>query len=110
MEIEQTIKMKPEEAKSVNSVYIFVIKLDGKPVKRWRKYQSSTSNFVTKTAFLVLDLRSSPGTMSCSSPEEELVASPDCSIICEDKDFFKLVSSGVDFYNNFSAISRLPVK
>ena len=38
MEIEQTIKAKPEEAKSVNSVYIFIIKQDGKPVKRWRKY------------------------------------------------------------------------
>ena len=37
MEIEQTIKAKPEEAKTVNSIYIFVIKHEGKPVKRWRE-------------------------------------------------------------------------
>lgn len=48
--------------------------------------------FLDTFAFSVLDLRSSPGTMSCSSPDEELIASPDCSIICDDKDFFKLVS------------------
>ena len=35
MEIEQTIKAKPTEAKSVNSIYIFVIKSNGTPVKRW---------------------------------------------------------------------------
>lgn len=75
MEIEQTIKAKPDEAKSVNSIYVFVIKCDGKPVKRW-----------------ILDLRSSPGTMSCGSPEENIAISPDCSIICDDKDFFKLAS------------------
>ena len=40
---------------------------------------------------IVLDLRSSPGRMSCSAPEQDLVASPDCSIICDDQDFFKLV-------------------
>ena len=39
MEIEQTIKAKPDEAKSVNSIYVFVIKCDGKPVKRWSKYR-----------------------------------------------------------------------
>ena len=36
-EIEQTVKAKPQEAKAVNSIYIFVIKQNGKPVKRWRK-------------------------------------------------------------------------
>ena len=39
MEIEQTIKAKPDEAKAVNSIYVFVIKCDGKPVKRWSKYR-----------------------------------------------------------------------
>ena len=38
MEIENTIKAKPDQAKTVNSVYIFVIKSGGKPVKRWCKY------------------------------------------------------------------------
>ena len=37
-EIEQTVKAKPQEAKAVNSIYIFVIKQNGKPVKRWRKF------------------------------------------------------------------------
>ena len=98
MEIEQTIKAKPEEAKSVNSVYIFIIKQNGKPVKRWRKYTSlllsknrKKENVNMRKYLTVLDLRSSPGTMSCSSPEQDLVASPDCSIICDDQDFFKLV-------------------
>lgn len=36
-EIEQTVKAKPQEAKAVNSIYIFIIKQNGKPVKRWRK-------------------------------------------------------------------------
>lgn len=75
MEIEQTIKAKPTEAKSVNSIYIFVIKSNGKPVKRW-----------------MLNLRSSPGYMLCGSPEDNLEISPDCSIICDDQDFFKLAS------------------
>ena len=35
MEIEQTVKAKPAEAKAVNSIYVFVIKSGGKPVKRW---------------------------------------------------------------------------
>ena len=37
-EIEQTVKAKPQEAKAVNSIYIFIIKQNGKPVKRWRKF------------------------------------------------------------------------
>ena len=37
-EIGQTIQVKPDQAKAVNSVYLFVIKSDGQPVKRWCKY------------------------------------------------------------------------
>jgi hypothetical protein len=36
-EIAITIEMNPEEALKVNSVFLFVIKLAGSPVKRWRK-------------------------------------------------------------------------
>ena len=62
---------------------------------------------------IVLDLRSSPGTMSCSSPEQDLVASPDCSIICDDQDFFKLVRWLImmikccTFISNFHSPSHL---
>ena len=34
-EIQNTVKAKPAEAKAVNSIYLFVIKLDGKPAKKW---------------------------------------------------------------------------
>ena len=44
--------------------------------------------------FQVLDLRSSPVSLAASLPSASLVASPDCSVICDDKDFFKLVSGG----------------
>ena len=37
-EIGQTIQAKPDQAKAVNSVYLFVIKTEGQPVKRWCKH------------------------------------------------------------------------
>merc|ERR1712013_796492 len=70
-EIEMTIQAKPEEASKVNTVYLFIIKQGGTPVKRW-----------------LLDLRSSPVSLAASLPTASLVASPDCSVICDDKDFF----------------------
>ena len=42
MEIDNTIRAKPEQANAVNSVYIFMIKSGGKPVKRWRKCSVKT--------------------------------------------------------------------
>ena len=94
-EIEQTIKAKPQEAKAVNSIYIFVIKQDGKPVKRWRKfdiYHYYMPCSYLKSSSLVLDLRSTPASMSWGAPSDEVSVSPDCSIICDDKDFFQLVN------------------
>ena len=114
----------------VNTVYLFVIKQGGAPVKRWREYSSAfitcitcvtcttcitfgpwaskivrlwlifyldILNFLnseicwTQCSFPVLDLRSSPASLAASLPSANLVASPDCSVICDDKDFFKLV-------------------
>ena len=46
---------------------------------------------LTSSLSPVLDLRASPGSMTCGAPHDQVTASPDCSIICDDKDFFNLV-------------------
>ena len=37
-EILRTITEKPDEAKKVNSTYLFLIKKNNKPTKRWGEY------------------------------------------------------------------------
>ena len=105
----------------VNTVYLFIIKQGGTPVKRWCKYLLLERLIIScmllwcytcvfgyyLMPFLVLDLRSSPVSLAASLPSASLVASPDCSVICDDKDFFKLVSGG-GRWNNMMVVFHFP--
>jgi hypothetical protein len=58
-----------------------------------KKNFSSTydQEFVVIFLFAVLNLKESPPRMSSSSPDDHLDLVPDCTISCEDQDFYLLV-------------------
>ena len=58
----------------------------------WTVLFANARNIWKLCCLQVLDLRTSPASLASSLPSATLVASPDCSVICDDKDFFKLVN------------------